>query len=421
MAFQDIRKIRKGWSREDVRFMILVFIAVAGLLALNITLARILPGGEWLSLRWNGARAYLFEGIEPYSATVAERVQLLVYGRNAFSSEYGYVLNDPFYIVLLYSPLALFRDFAIARSIWMLFSEAALVGIVLFTLRLLEWQPPRWILISLFAFSLLGYYSLQSLLSASPTIFITFLYLSILLALHSFNDELAGALLLLAAYQWEVGALYFFFILVLVIANKRWSVLTGFGMVIFVMLIVSFLTYSGWLLPYTRAVLSDWHRGAALNLNSILEFWFPDSRIPLGTSIAVSLLILVFIEMIGAAQGHFRRIAWVTSLSLAATPLIGFPIFSSNYAALIPAFILILLLVFERWNRRQTLASVLVLMIAFLLPFGLYIASHLTQERAYTDLLTVLPPIVTIVALYWMRWFAVRSPRTWMDQVGLRK
>ena len=51
--------------------------------------------------------------------------------RLAFADEYAYVLNDPFYIVLLYTPLALFRDFALARGIWMLLSEAALIGTIL--------------------------------------------------------------------------------------------------------------------------------------------------------------------------------------------------------------------------------------------------------------------------------------------------
>ena len=81
--------MRKGWGWEDIRFLVLVFLALAALLALNIYLARTLPGGEWLSLRWNGARAFMFEGIEPYGTAVAERAKSLVYGRTASAGEYG--------------------------------------------------------------------------------------------------------------------------------------------------------------------------------------------------------------------------------------------------------------------------------------------------------------------------------------------
>ena len=435
MAFQDIRKARNGFSREDIRTALLILVCVCILLALNLFLARVLPGGEWLYLRWSGARAFLFENLEPYSATVAERVQNLVYGRSAFSSEYGYVLNDPFYIVLLYSPLAVLPDFvslfahsaspqidfSLARGVWMFFAESALISTVLFTLRLLEWQPPRWILVAILVFSLFGYYNLQSLISASPAVFLIFIYLSILLALRSFNDELAGGLLFLAAYQWEVGALFLLFILIFVIVNKRWGVFTGLGMALFVMFVVSFLTRPGWLIPYLRAVLSDWHRGISLNFTSILSFWLPDSNVPIRVIIFLLALLILTFEWIGAVQGHFRRIVWVAGLSLALTTLIGFPVFQSNHVALTPTFIMILMLALERWNRRQILTGMIVFATAILGPFGLYIAAITTQARVYTDLLTLLPPIFTIIALYWMRWFAVRSPRTWLDQVGLRK
>jgi len=435
MSFQDIRKTRKWLSAEEIRLLVFVLLALGALLALNIYLATLLPGGEWLYLRWSGARAFLFEQVEPYGSTIAERVQQIVYGRNAFSSEYGYVLNDPFYIVLLYTPLAVLPEFLsiffrslspsmyfpIARGVWMLFSEAAMVGSVIFAVRLSEWEPPRWMLISLIGFSLFSYFSLNSLISNSPTIFLTFLYLSILLALRSFNDELAGALLFLAAYQWEVGALFFLFILIFVVANRRWGVLAGFGMSLFVLCIVSFLSYPGWGLPYIRAALSDWYRGASLNLDSILSFWFPESRFPLGTIIAALLLLLVFIEWLGAARENFRRVLWTASLSLAATPLLGFAVFPSNHVVLILPLVFVLLLVWERWNRRRALASALVLFIAFAVPFGLYLASVNINARIYFELLAILPPLAAILGLYWMRWSAIRLPRTWLDQMNLHK
>ena len=217
MSFPDIRRRSRRWlSAEEIRILFFLLIVLVALLALNIYLARILPGGEWFYLRWSGARAFLFEGVEPYSTAIAERVQGLVYGRNAISGEYPYVLNDPFYIVLLYTPLAVLPEFislffpslspswnfALARGIWMLLSEIALIGIIVLSLRLIEWEPPLWLFISLIGFGLFSYVGLQSLLSASPAIFLLLLYLSILFALRSYSDELAGALLFLVAYQW---------------------------------------------------------------------------------------------------------------------------------------------------------------------------------------------------------------------------
>ena len=103
------------------------------------------------------------------------------------------MLNDPFYIVLLYTPLAFFQDFALVRGIWMLLSEAALVGTVLFAFNLSEWQPPRWLYVVLLGFGLFNYFSLNALFTGTPTVLLTFLYLWILIALRSHSDELAGA------------------------------------------------------------------------------------------------------------------------------------------------------------------------------------------------------------------------------------
>ncbi|HET9908318.1 MAG TPA: hypothetical protein VFQ23_16845 [Anaerolineales bacterium] len=421
MSFPDIRRSRRWLSVEELRILILLFILLIGLLALNIYLARSLPGGEWFYLRWSGARAFLFENVEPYSRTIAERVQELIYGRIATSTEYPYVLNDPFFIVLLYTPIALFPDFSLARGIWMLLSEAALIGTVLFTLSLLEWEPPGWLMISLLGFGLFSFFSLQSLLAASPTIFLIFIYLAILVALRSYSDELAGALLFLVAYQWEVGALFFLYILIMVFANRRWGVLTGFGMSLFLALVVSFLIYSGWGLPYIRAVLSDWIRGVSLNLNSVLAFWIPNSRFSIAAIVSAVITVVVFIEWIASTRSNFRRILWTSSLSLAATPLVGFAIFPSNHVVLIPALILILMLVWERWIRQRVLAYLLVFSVALLVPFGLYYRSLTVEDRLYSDLLTVLPPVVTILGLYWMRWWVLHSPRTWMDQIGVHR
>src|SRR4026208_1994996 len=183
MAFKDIRKSRKWLSAEEIRLLALLLFIFIAVLAANIAIARTLPGGEWFYLRWSGARAFLIEKIEPYGTEISQRVQDTVYGRVATESEYPFVLNDPFYIVLLYAPLALLSDFTLARAIWMLLSEAALVGIVLFAIKLSEWEPPRWIYASLLAFGLFSYFSLQSLISNSQAILLTFLYLAILLAL----------------------------------------------------------------------------------------------------------------------------------------------------------------------------------------------------------------------------------------------
>lgn len=445
MAFKDIRKSRKWLSTEEIRLLGLLFFILALVLAANIVLARFLPGGEWFFLRWSGARAFLIEQIDatrgvkglrtmpdgaavllvqnihPYSSEIGRRTQQLAYGRLAFADEYAYVLNDPFYIVLLYTPLAFFQDFTLARGIWMVFSEAALIGTILLALNLSEWQPPRWLYILLLGYGLLHYFSFNALFTSTPAVFLIFLYLGVLLALRSRSDELAGALLSLAAYQWEVGGLFFLFILFFVLVNRRWGVLAGFAMSLFVLLVASFLTDSSWGLPYVRAVLSDWNRGANLNFGHIIARWFPDLRIPVDRVVSIGLGIVLFIEWADSVHAHFRRVVWTAALSLAATPFMGMAIFPANYVVLILPFVLILALVWERWKRYRGFYSILIYILVLLIPFALYIRIVLVYDPLVADILAILPPIAAIAGLYWMRWWALHAPLTWSDQLGVRR
>jgi hypothetical protein len=421
MAFKDIRKSRKWMSAEEIRIIVALLLLLSALLALNLYLARTLPAGEWLYLRWSGARAFLFDGVLPYTREIAQEVQQIVYGREAFATEYRYVLNDPLYIVLLYTPLALIPDFMVARGIWMLAAEMALFTSVMFSIRLSEWQPPRGLNVILIGFGLFSFFSLNAIVTASPVIFLNFLYLGVLLALRSFSDELAGGLLFLSAYQWEVGGLFFLFVLLFVIGNRRWGVLAGFGMALIVSLIATFLIRSDWGLPYIRAVISNGIQGARLNLDVILSSWFPGSRFSLGGIVSLLLIVVVFIESLGAVDAPFRRVAWTASLALAAMPLIGLGMFPSNYAVLLLPLVLVVSLVWERWLRRRLIAVILLLFAAIFIPYWLYLETVVAYAPLYSELLSVLPPVFMIVALYWMRWWVVHSPRIWADQIGNRR
>jgi hypothetical protein len=424
MAFQDIRKSRKFLSAADVGFILGALILLVAMLSLDIHLARTLDGGEWLYLRWDGARAFLFEHIEPYGSVVAQHVQILAYyGREAFLNEYPYALNDPFYVVLLYTPLALFSDFAIARGVWMLLSQAALVGIVLLSLNLSEWEPPRWMFFILIGFGLFSYFSLSSLLSASPTIFLTLIYLFILTTLRSFSDELTGLLLFLVAYQWEVSALFFLFVLVFVVLNRRWSVFIGFGMALIIFVIVSWIINRDWLVPYVRAVLFDWYRGINYTFGVALADIFPKANISININrwLAIAGGIILLIEAIRSVDKHVRHVMWVAFLSLAMNPILGFAIFPSNHIALMPAIILLTALAWERWTNQRIAVSLFLIALILFFYFGLYFETINESTHIYVELLGVLPPLLTVLGLYWMRWWAVRPPRIWADQLGTRK
>jgi hypothetical protein len=296
-----------------------------------------------------------------------------------------------------------------------------LIGTVVIAVNLSEWQPPRWLYILLIGYGVLHYFSFNALFTSTPAAFLTFLYACILLALRSHSDELAGALLSLVAYQWEVGGLFVLFVIVFVFANQRWGVLAGFGMSLFVLLAVSFLTYSGWGLPYIRAVLSDWYRGTGLSFGQLVLRWFPTLEIPVGRFVSIGLGIMLLLEWLWSVNAHFRRVVWTAALSLAVTPLMGLATFTSNYVVLILPFVLIMALMWERWRRYRVFFSILLFLLVLLIPYALYMRTVLVYDPLITDVLTILPPIAAIAGLYWMRWWVLHAPLTLSDQLGVRR
>jgi hypothetical protein len=185
-----------------------------------------------------------------------------------------------------------------------------------------------------------------------------------------------------------------------------------------VLMIVSFLVDPGWGLPYLRAVLANLFQAQYLNVGAVLSGWFPQVRFSLGWLVTVILIGVVVIEAVGAIHAPFRRVVWVASLALTAMPLAGLPMFPANYVVLILPLVLVISLVWERWPRGRLVAVTLLLLAFLIAPYYLYIETVLAYNPFYTELLAVLPSVVMIVALYWMRWWVVHSPRIWADRIG---
>ncbi len=86
---------------------LIVLLAVIGLLiasaliVFNIYAARPLGGGGEFLLLWKATRAFLFEHADPYGGAVAGFVQKAVYGSAAVAGQNRYVLELPFYLLLL--------------------------------------------------------------------------------------------------------------------------------------------------------------------------------------------------------------------------------------------------------------------------------------------------------------------------------
>jgi len=413
MNFQPPSKSLTTRDYIFITVVVILFIAIsAGLWYANASLPN--GGGEFLR-HWAGGRAFIFERMDPYSGYVPDVVQKLVYDGKAGSGDDPYILDTPFHLLLLYLPFSLLSDPLTARAIYTLILEWALFALAILSLRLTGWEVPRWFAVLFFLFAVVNFYSFQAILDASPVLLLGLFYAGILLALRYEQDELVGALLAVSLYFWEAGLPFLLLIAWLCYKQGRTRVFAGFFMLSFILLAVSFLVYSNWIIPYLRAGMNALRADFGFSIISVLETLIPSVGKYLAWGIIALLVVALGYEWNAALYGDERRFYWVACLSIAAAPLLGFRTEFENLAVLIIPLAFFFAVVYDRWSRIGTALTFLLLLLILLVPWALYLFTSPIFETVSQEIIFLFLPVFTVLGLYWIRWWAIRPPRVWAD------
>ncbi len=411
---------RPYYSLRDIGILSLIglvtIIVGSVLIGTNIALSRVMHGGGEFFVGLEGARAILLEHTDPYSGTVARLTQELVYGRTANIGENPYFLTIPFFLLPVYFPFTLISESASARALWMFLSEASMVGAVFLALRSIEWQPRRLFILFFCLISIFNYYSVAALLEGTPVILLGFLYFGFLFTYSTGRDELAGALLVLTLFYWQVGTLFLILVTWKIISDKRWHVFYGFGMTFVILLIFSLLIFPGWIYSFFIAIFATTRSQFGITPAAIYARLSPAHGNQITQAVTILIIVMLIYEWAAARNADFRRFIWAACLTLAATPLIGFRTEISNLAVLFPCLALIFAATTDRWRMGAWLASLL-LTIVLLVPWAFYVHWSTFNDEYFYNYLFLFYPAFAIVGLYWTRWWFIRPPRTWLDHV----
>jgi hypothetical protein len=411
---------RSSYTIRDLGILSLIALVTitvtSVLVGANIALSRTVHGGGSFYIGLEAARAVLFEHTEPYSGTVAHLTQQLAYGRTANRGENPYILTIPFFLLPVYFPFTLFTENASARGLWMFISEASLVGTAFLALRLIEWQPRRLFVIFLFLISIFNYYSVAGLLEGTLVIQLGLLYFGFLFAYYSGRDELGGALLVFTLFSWQVGSLFLLLVIWKIFSDKRWRVLYGFGMTLIIVFALSLLIYPGWIFSFMIAVVSAFRSPFGITSAAVFAQISPAHGNQIAQAITILILLTLFYEWMAARGADIRRFIWIACLTLAATPLIGFRTEMGDLALLFPCLVLIFAATTDRWKTGYWLTGLL-LAIVLLVPWAFYVQWSILNIPLFNDYLFLFYPAFTIMGLYWIRWWFIRPPRTWIDHV----
>lgn len=411
MTFQPPSKSLTPRDYQFIVLVVLIFLAICtALISANLNL----KGGGDFFVNWVGARAFLFDKIDPYSGEIAARTQKIAYTDSAKAGDEPYILDTPFQILPFYYPLSLFSDPTLARAIFTLILDLALFALAIFSLILTEWEIPRIFSILFVLLAISNFYTFQAITEANPVLILGLLYSGILFAYRAEMDELTGALLALSFCCWEVGAPFLLLVFWRAYHEQRTRVFSGFFMLSFILFFISFLSYPNWLIPFMRAIANNLRTDYGFNIHAILIDLFPGQGKALGLILTIGLVIALGYEWSAVRRGDFRRFYWTSCLSLAITPLLGFRTEMEHLVVLIIPLALIFAIAHDRWRRIGNGLTILLMLFFFILPWLLFFAVNRFGAIA-REMIFLFLPLFTLIGLYWIRWWAIRPPRILSD------
>lgn len=230
--------------------VIVALIGAAVVIALTLVAYNYLtlpyPGLNDFMSRWEGARSFWIDGLNPYGDEASLNIQKRIYGRPAAPDEDPGYFAYPFYTVFVIWPLV-YLDYAWASAVWLVLLAICQIAALVMILQILRWRPSVLTLGLLALWSLLSYYPARGLILGQPGLLVYFLEILALFTLAKQRDSVAGAVLALSTIKPQMGYLLIPFLILWGLWSKRWRFVGMFLATFLGLMLGSFLLNPTWL------------------------------------------------------------------------------------------------------------------------------------------------------------------------------
>ncbi len=397
--------------------IILLAVALfAGLIWVNYRAASFNSRGDLFVGLWVAARSLMFDGNSPYTPGVTAQIEQKMYGRSAQDDEPSGRVMYPLYASFLFLPYALIGDVLWARAVWLTVLEAALLIDMLAAIRLTGWRPPSWLLLLNALFSIFWLHGLAPLLDGSPVILAGLFFVLALLSLRAGRDELAGILCALATIQPVTFLLPLLFLLLWSFAQRRWALVVAFLGALAVLITVGMFIIPDWPLQYLRQILNFPLYTPQQTLGAAFAAWAPGIGRQAGWGVTLIVSIILCLEGWLALGRGWNGLLWTLSLILVLSQWIGLPASPLNFVLLTLPLTLIFAVLEDRFRLAGRAVAVMTI---GLLGFGLWAVYWRTTLFAnglqLPAGLFIPVPLLLFVGLYWIRWWAIRPRRLFVE------
>jgi hypothetical protein len=194
-------------------------------------------------------------------------------------------------------------------------------------------------------------------------------------------------------------------VLLRILQQRRWRIVSGLFMAFFIMMVVAFLVYPGWGLSFLRGTMANLRWNYGFTTSAIFTHMWPEWGERLGWALTAFLIIVLISEWRGGREADSRRFHWTSCLTLAATPLLGLRTEMQNLVVLLIPLAFIFAVVRERWKGGYWLGGTLLALVS-LVPWALFLGAGIPAGLRRSDL--SFSAHFAMTGLYWIRWWAIR-------------
>ena len=381
--------------------LLLILLFIISVVGMYTFFTSKVPGANDFYPRWKGAQLYWQMGTDPYSQTATEAIQMGIYGHLATPDQDQLLFVYPFYTVFLLLPLVNL-EYAWVQAIWLVVVQFSLIGGVILTLKLLDWQHPPWLLALTLLWSVMMYNSTRTIILGQFAGPIFFWLTAALLALKHDRDALAGALLSLTTIKPQMSYLIIPILLLWAVWHKRWRVVAGFVGAMALLAGLSFLLLPSWLTGFIDQVrYYPAYTVTPSPLRVITAVFWPQLGKPV-EYVGIALLLGVMFWQWSKLKGETAvtpKFLFIISLTLIVTNSIILRTATTNYVIMYIPLFLLLHAVSQRWRRGNLWVAAILLMSLV----GTWVLFLNTIQGDFENPVTYLPlPIGLLLGLVWL-------------------
>jgi Glycosyltransferase family 87 len=404
-------------SATSILVLISIIVLLIGLGWANYNFAQDNLSGEGFSAQWIGIRSLITAGNSPYSDLVTAEIQAAMQRETSFAPGNPPRYTSPIYAGLVVFPFALIGNKTLAHALWLTVQLIDIFMLMTLGIKLTAWNPSWYIFLLFLLLTIFSYHVVIPWLDGGMSIWAALFLVLGFLAINSDRDEFAGVAFGLSALQPQMIILVLVFTLIWAATRKRKLLILWFFITLIFLSILGLFLVPDWIMQYLRVVYQFTQNFPPGTPGILFKSTWPGLGTQLSWLVSVVSAFILLIEWWLAMRKDFRWYLWTACLTLVISQWIGIPTIPGNFSGLILPLILISALFIERWPRRGQWVGVLLAGILLLWEWAL-LYSDLLSSQPGMQLNLILPlPLILLLGLYWVRWWALKPRRLLMEEL----